>query len=665
MFRNAFVLAIAMATYVFAQGTFTDSRDGKKYKTVKIGSQVWMAQNLDYSGEDGDIGFCQDNDPNNCSKYGRLYNWEDAMLSCPDGWHLPSEEAWRTLASVAGSVDVAGQKLKARNGWEKWDCEWTEVDDRGRTKKNSKCNSDNFGFSALPSTNKNTYSDWWTSTESHWGAVDAYILYNSTELSFQGKEYKMYQSNNNYSKTKTLSVRCLKGEKNLPANLVAKKTAVAQAEAEKKAEKKAEAENPLTTEVTSEGTIIRGSTLTRKLAWLNRSVDSHNTYIIEVNANENIAPHVFDYKGAINVTIILRGDTETRTIRLSSHGRMFNVKSNVTFVLDNNVTLQGHNENDNSLIFIEGGTFKMNANTTITGNTNAGYSGGGVYIGSGTFEMYGGIISGNRSRYTGGGVVVLDGIFNMHGGTISGNIAGDGTVSAPSTITSSRGANRGGGVSVWGGSFIMHGGTIAGNFASEYGAGVFLRVETFNKRGGTITGYGNDQNNGNEVKDLDGTIARRGHAIYFSETIRKETTAGPDDNMSLDGRTVSGFWDDTKKHHAIGSFPIAGTWKIIGRDSHDWTAYMVIEEVNSGSKFSGYFDWNSPGWNASGREYFRGEYEPQTRKVLMQGYRLENANGIGTGKYEAYIIQNGYDIGSGTWGGAGVSSGTWEAKWQH
>jgi uncharacterized protein (TIGR02145 family) len=111
--------------------TFTDSRDGKKYKYVKIGTQTWMAENLNYEAEGSK---CYENKSANCEKYGRLYDWNTALKACPKGWHLPSDEEWSVLVDFAGGNEIAGTKLKAKGGW-----------------YNNGNGTDEYGFSALPS----------------------------------------------------------------------------------------------------------------------------------------------------------------------------------------------------------------------------------------------------------------------------------------------------------------------------------------------------------------------------------------------------------------------------------------------------------------------------------------------------------------------------------
>jgi uncharacterized protein (TIGR02145 family) len=132
-------------------GTFTDIRDGQTYKTVKIGRQTWMAQNLNYQPQTGKS-WCYKNDTSYCNKYGRLYAWNTARKACPAGYHLPSEKEWIILAKITGRDTsqygmicphekgcLAGKRLKAKSGWR------YNSDD-----KMSGNGTDNYGFSALP-----------------------------------------------------------------------------------------------------------------------------------------------------------------------------------------------------------------------------------------------------------------------------------------------------------------------------------------------------------------------------------------------------------------------------------------------------------------------------------------------------------------------------------
>jgi len=110
--------------------SFTDIRDEKVYQTVRIGEQVWMAENLNYYTVDGSWIY-NDSIPN-ASIYGRLYDWEVACVVCPFEWHLPTDEEWKVLEMFLGMTQSQadtiwgrittgeGRKLKASSGWDNY-----------------------------------------------------------------------------------------------------------------------------------------------------------------------------------------------------------------------------------------------------------------------------------------------------------------------------------------------------------------------------------------------------------------------------------------------------------------------------------------------------------------------------------------------------------------
>ncbi|PJJ40179.1 fibrobacter succinogenes major paralogous domain-containing protein [Hallerella succinigenes] len=197
-------------------GTVLDDRDGQTYKTVKIGDQWWMAENLNYKTDNS---FCYKDSAEYCEKYGRLYTWAAAMDSagtwstngkgcgygkrcsptypvrgvCPEGWHLPTQTEWNTLFTAIGGQSTAGQMLKAASSWLAF---------------SSSTNENAFGFSALSAGNKYYYgsygnkgydANFWGSTEFGSHAHYMYLRFNNDNAHLE-----------DYAKYYCFSVRCVK-----------------------------------------------------------------------------------------------------------------------------------------------------------------------------------------------------------------------------------------------------------------------------------------------------------------------------------------------------------------------------------------------------------------------------------------------------------------------
>jgi len=168
-----------------ASGTFTDTRDGKTYRTVKIGKATWMAENLNFKTERS---VCYKNDESNCKKYGRLYDWDDAVKACPAGWHLSAREEWNDLVEAAGG-NAAGTKLKSKTSWN---------------------GTDDLGFSATPGGRSGTdgnfdnaglFGFWWSAAEFEFGESSAWRRYMGSGFT--------YVIENTDRKDRRLSARCV------------------------------------------------------------------------------------------------------------------------------------------------------------------------------------------------------------------------------------------------------------------------------------------------------------------------------------------------------------------------------------------------------------------------------------------------------------------------
>jgi len=186
---------------------------GRTYRTVTLGSQTWMAENLDDAGLSGYAGVCNRGDTVYCHQYGRYYTWAEAMgLAggynavkwsgsdrmhrgiCPSGWHIPNDSDWNVLFAWVNTTTNAatpGRYLKSTNGW------------------SAGAGVDQFGFRVLPSANLYTISNtatmggfgmFWSATESSTGSFAGAVDFPS------GGDSIMVVSN---EKPDRLNIRCL------------------------------------------------------------------------------------------------------------------------------------------------------------------------------------------------------------------------------------------------------------------------------------------------------------------------------------------------------------------------------------------------------------------------------------------------------------------------
>jgi len=148
---------------------------------MKAGKVMWMKNNLNYNANGS---FCYDNKPENCDKYGRLYDWILAQTVCPAGWRLPGHDDWVDLVENTGG-NAAGKKLKSK---ERWD------------------GTDNYGFSALPGgfTKSQGFAE--SGEKGYWWTSDVYGPSGKCSYMSSNKDDVVHSSN---TKSMGFSVRCV------------------------------------------------------------------------------------------------------------------------------------------------------------------------------------------------------------------------------------------------------------------------------------------------------------------------------------------------------------------------------------------------------------------------------------------------------------------------
>lgn len=186
-----------------AYGTLHDNRDGKDYRTIKLGSLTWMAQNLNYELLNSDSVYCYQNESMYCDHFGRLYVWSDAYNgACPAGWRLPDSLDWEDLFQYIKGKKEAGKKLKSNAGW--YFSKTTQHDGNG---------DDRYGFSALP-------AGFWSYDGDHWwGSLTSSANFWTAKSKNSDSTYSVRFEHNtdsvrvdlNRTRDYAFSVRCVMG----------------------------------------------------------------------------------------------------------------------------------------------------------------------------------------------------------------------------------------------------------------------------------------------------------------------------------------------------------------------------------------------------------------------------------------------------------------------
>lgn len=177
-----------MSIYDAENNTLTDLRDNKVYKTVTIGEQIWMAENLNYKYRAGSKSFCYNDSTKYCNLYGRLYTYDVKKAQiCPEGWHLPDSVEWKNL--IGENLNGA---LKADSSWMVWQGKSTN-------------GTNETGFSVYAYGYKN-----WVDKYSALGQTALFMIKNKSrviKITIYNSESPLFNIDGDYT---AVSVRCIK-----------------------------------------------------------------------------------------------------------------------------------------------------------------------------------------------------------------------------------------------------------------------------------------------------------------------------------------------------------------------------------------------------------------------------------------------------------------------